>query len=389
MKYNFDEVIDRRNTNSLKWDVKENELPMWVADMDFRTAPEISLEMAKIAENGIYGYSVVPDMWYDAIIDWWKKRYSFKIEKQWLGFCIGVVASIASAIRCFTEKGDNVLVQSPVYHCFFHAIENNGRNALENKLIYNGEEFEIDFEDLENKLALPETKLMILCNPHNPGGRIWTVSELKRIGELCKKNSVIVISDEIHCDITRPGVEYTPFAWVSGDCRDNSITCISPSKTFNIPGLMTAAVIVPDKTLREKLFKSLEADVITEPNILSIEGAVAAYTKGGEWVDEMREYVFENRGLTEKFLEEKLPSVKAVKSDATYLVWLDCRKITDNVSGMCRYIRKKTGLYLSEGNMFRGDGAGFIRMNIACPKDILFEGLERLKKGVDEYIKKI
>lgn len=287
----FDKEIQRRNTGSLKWNVPEGELPMWVADMDFQAAPEICDAIKSRAEHGIFGYAFVPDIWNQAYIDWWGEKHGFWMEKEWLIFCTGIVPAISSMVRKLTTPGEKILIQTPVYHIFFHSILDNGRKVQENPLLYDGKEYTIDFEDLEKKLADPQTTLMILCNPHNPIGKIWDKDTLARIGELCLKYHVIVISDEIHCDLTKPGKDYVPFASVSEKCRENSITCIAPTKTFNLAGLQTAAVSVP----------------------------------------------------------------------------------------------KDTGLYVSEGSQYGNEGEGFMRMNVACPKSRLYDGLGRLKKGAERY----
>ncbi|MDE7045685.1 MAG: aminotransferase class I/II-fold pyridoxal phosphate-dependent enzyme, partial [Acetatifactor sp.] len=278
--YNFDKMTDRRGVGSLKWDVPERELPMWVADMDFETAPEVSEAIRTRAEHGIFGYSVVTDDWYEAYIRWWKRRHGLAVEKDWLIFCTGVVPAISSAVRKLTTVGENVLVQTPVYNIFFNSIRNNGRNILESPLVYDGERYSIDFADLEDKLANPQTTLMLLCNPHNPVGKIWDRETLARIGELCARHHVLVLSDEIHCDLTDPGCEYVPFASVSEVCRDNSITCMAPTKTFNLAGMQTAAVMVPDPVIRHKLNRGLNTDEVAEPNAFAVGAAVAAFEKG-------------------------------------------------------------------------------------------------------------
>ena len=240
MPYNFDEPVNRRNTHSLKWDVKEQELPMWVADMDFQTAPDIQEAIRERAAHGVFGYSIVPEEWYQAYMGWWERRHHFSMEKEWLVFCTGVVPAISSMVRKLTTAGENVLVQTPVYNIFFNSIVNSGRNIAENPLRYDGNTYQMDFEDLERKLSDPQTTLMILCNPHNPVGRIWSREELEQVGKLCRKYHVTVISDEIHGDLTSPGQEYIPFASVSENCKNTSITCMAPTKAFNLAGLQTA-----------------------------------------------------------------------------------------------------------------------------------------------------
>lgn len=387
MDFDFDKIIDRRHTNSLKWEVSDNELPMWVADMDFKTSPAIIEALAKKVELGVFGYSIIPEKWYKAIVDWWKKRYAFDIEKDWLQFCTGTVAAVTCAVKRMTNTGDNILVQTPVYNIFFNSIENHGRHILESKLKYEGNKYYIDFADLEEKLSNPITTMMILCNPHNPIGKAWSREDLSKIGELCKKYNVIVLSDEVHCDLTEPNTQYTPFAKVSEACKNISITCISPSKAFNVAGLHSAAVIIPNEGIRNNMVKGLNADEIAEPNVFAIESTIAAYTEGEQWLEALRVYLYENKKCVNDFLQRERPTIISVNSNATYLMWLDCSGVTDNVSKLCEFIRAKTGLYLSAGVNYRGNGKNFIRMNIACPKKTLIDGLSRLKSGVSEYQK--
>ena len=385
MTYDFDKLTDRWGTNSLKWDVAENELPMWVADMDFETAPEITEALKKRAAHGIFGYTVVPDAWKEAVSGWWERRHGFKMEQDWLIFCTGVVPAISSAVRKLTTVGENVLVQTPVYNIFFNSIRSNGRNIVENRLRYRDGAYEIDWEDLENKLKDAQTTLMILCNPHNPTGSIWTREELARIGELCADNHVLVLSDEIHCDLTEPGYEYTPFASVSEVCAQNSVTCIAPTKAFNLAGLQTAAVAVPNEAVRHKMDRALNTDEVAEPNAFAIDAAIAAFTKGDAWLDELREYLAGNRKLAQDFLEQELPNVRLVPSHATYLLWLDCSHVIGDALELSRFLRKETGLYLSAGLSYGEAGRQFLRMNIACPGERLSEGLKRLRDGVKAY----
>ena len=388
MKYDFDSPTDRRGTYSLKWEVAENELPMWVADMDFPAAPEITRAISERAAHGVFGYTNVPDEWYAAYTGWWKERHGFEIKREWLMFCTGVVPAISSIVRKLTTVGENVLVQTPVYNIFFNSIVNNGRNVLENPLIYENGSYRIDFADLEAKLSDPQTSLMLLCDPQNPGGMLWDRESLERIGGLCRKYHVVVLSDEIHCDLVSPGREYIPFASVSEDCRLNSVTCIAPTKAFNIAGLQTAAVYAADETLRHKVWRGLNTDECAEPNVFAVTAAIAAFTQGGDWLDQLRGYIAENRRTTEAFLAEKLPQVRMAHSDATYLFWLDCSKITDSSRQLADFIRQKTGLYLSAGEQYRGNGRYFLRLNAACPRAVLLDGLERLRQGVLAFMLK-
>lgn len=383
MTYHFDEIIDRCNTNSLKWDVEEKELPMWVADMDFQTAPEIREAIEKRAAHGVFGYSIIPEKWQQAYVDWWKLRHHFTMEKDWLIFCTGVIPAISSTVRKLTTPAEKVVVMTPVYNIFFNSIYNNGRNVLENELIYDEDGYHIDFEDLEEKLSDPQTSLLIFCNPQNPGGKIWDRETIARVGELCDKYHVLVISDEIHCDLTDPGKEYVPYASVSEICRNQCIMCIAPTKTFNIAGMQTAAVAVPNPVIRHKVWRALNTDEVAEPNAFAIDVAIAAFTQSGNWLDELRSYIKENKTTVTEYIKEQIPQLKVVPSDATYLLWLDCRGLGSNASQAAERIREATGLYLSAGEQYGKGGENFLRMNIACPRARVLEGLERLKKGVE------
>lgn len=270
MKFDFDKVSDRSGTYSLKWDIKDGELPMWVADMDFETAPCITSAIERRAKHGIFGYTIIPDEWYNAYISWWKNRHGTELRKDGLMFCTGVIPAISSIVRKITTPAEKVVIQTPVYNIFCNCIENNGRQVLENRLIYGNNAYRMDYDDLEQKLADPQTTLMILCNPQNPAGRIWSREELEKVGVLCKKHGVTVISDEIHCDITEPGKQYVPFASINDDCRDSSITLISPTKAFNIAGLQTAAISVPSPRLRHKVWRAINTDECAEPNVFSV-----------------------------------------------------------------------------------------------------------------------
>lgn len=379
MTYDFDTVNDRRSEFSMKWDVNDGELPMWVADMDFKTAPEITEAIVKRAEHGIFGYTDVPARWKNAVISWYKKRHSLTIEYDSLMFSTGVVAAISSIVRKLTTPNENVVLLTPVYNIFFNSIINNGCRALECPLIYDGEKYEINWTDFEEKLSDKQTTLFILCNPHNPTGVIWDRETLAKIGALCKKYHVTVISDEIHCDITDPGYDYVPFASVNDVCKYNSITCIAPTKTFNLAGLQTSAVYVPDEYLFHKVWRALNTDEVAEPNVFAMTASIAAYEHGEKWLDELREYLYLNKKAVRGFIEKEIPEINIVNSHATYLMWLDCSKICENTDALADDIRAKTGLYLSKGSAFGKGGEAFLRMNTACPKRTLDDGLGRLK----------
>ncbi|MFD7439274.1 MalY/PatB family protein [Streptomyces sp. NPDC059861] len=383
--YDFSELTDRRRTNSLKWNVAERELPMWVADMDFRTAPEITEAIRRKTETGIFGYTVVPDDYAQVIAEWWGRRHGFEMQQDWIVFCTGVVPAISCIVRKMTTVGENVLILPPVYNIFYNSIVNNGRNVLCSDLRYDGTSYGIDFKDLEHKLAAPQTTLMILCNPHNPIGKIWDAGTLARIGELCAEHHVLVVSDEIHCDLTAPGRSYTPFASVSDTCADNSITCVAPTKAFNLAGLQTASVVIPNEQIRAKVRRGLNTDEVAEPNAFAIEATIAAFTAGEPWLDALRAYIQQNKERAADFIHTELPGLKVVPSNATYLMWIDCGAITSDTTDLCRFLREMTGLHLSDGAVFGGHGRSFLRMNVACPRSRLEDGLSRLKTGIDAY----
>ncbi|MCH5156238.1 MAG: pyridoxal phosphate-dependent aminotransferase [Clostridiales bacterium] len=385
MPYDFDKMPDRRQSHSLKWDVQKNELPMWVADMDFAAAPQITDALLRRVNHGVFGYSIVPDEWYDAIISWWKRRHGFTIDKEWLQFCTGVVPAISCLVQRLTNIGDNVAVMTPVFDIFFHSIENFGRHVAECPLAYSDGIYSIDFDRLEKVLSNPLTTLLILCNPHNPTGNVWTAEQLKKIGTLCKKHGVVVLSDEIHCDITLPDVDYTPFASVSKECAENSITCISASKAFNIAGMQSAAVFVPNKSLREATVRGLNSMEVAEPNCFAVESTVAAFNHGEEWLNELRGYLAENRRAAAEFIKENIPTAHLIDAKATYLLWIDCSAFTNDSSELCAFIKASNGLILSHGEQYRGNGKTFVRMNTACSRARLTDGLNRLADGIKAY----
>ena len=387
MKYDFDTLVSREGTNSSKWRMKNDVLPMWVADMDFKAAPEILSALQKRLDNGVFGYSFIPKEWNEAIKSWWQRRHNVSFENEWMCFCTGVIPAISTAIRRFSSPGDQILVQAPVYHVFFNCIKNNGREILSNYLVYKNGSYEIDFDDLEAKLAQPLTTMMLLCNPHNPIGKIWDKETLKKIGELCYKHDVLVISDEIHCDITDPGLNYVPFISVSEECKNNSITCISPTKAFNIAGLQSSAVVTPNEKIRSRLNAAINYDEVGEANAFAIIAAIAAFNEGEAWLDELREYLFENKKVVANFIKEQGLPVKLLPSSATYLLWLDCSAFCEDSSEFMNFLRDKAGLWLNDGNAYRGDRF-FLRMNIATQRERVLEGLKRLQNGINLYTSK-
>ena len=383
MKYDFDSIINRRGTDCYKWDVKDNELPMWIADMDFRTAPEIIEELQRRISHGIYGYAEVPEEWYDAYISWWENRHGFTIRREWLMFTTGVVAAISSAVRKLGSPNENVVIQTPVYNIFFNSILNNGLRVLESPLVYENGDYYMDLSDLERKFSDPQTSLFILCNPQNPAGKIWDADTLRTIGELAARYNVTVISDEIHCDITRPGTGYIPFASVSDTCASVSVNCVAPTKSFNLAGIQTAAIFVPDRFLRHKIWRAVNTDEVAEPNALACPAAISAYRHGALWLDEMRAYVFENKRIVSGFIQSEINSLKTVPGDATYLMWIDISGSGMASGAFSSGLRKETGLYLSDGKVYGGNGSSFLRMNVACPRSYVNDALSRLKKYTD------
>lgn len=388
MKYDFDTPVDRRGTDCYKWDtLAEGELPMWVADMDFKAAPPILDALKKRLDGGVFGYGMIPNKWYDAYINWWGSRHGLKIEKENLIYCLGVIPALSTAVRKFTTPAEKVLVQTPVYNNFYNSILNNGCTVVENELVYKDGKYEIDFDDLEKKLSDPQTTMMILCNPQNPTGNIWSRDELAEIGALCKKHNVLVISDEIHCDVTDPGYSYIPFASVDDTCKYNSITCIAPTKAFNIAGLHTAAVVVYDRGLYNRMNRALNTDEVAEPNAFSVCAAVAALDEGGEWLDELREYIYRNKIAVTEFVSREIPEIKVIASHATYLMWLDCSAVFGGDVDPADYIRAESGLFTCNGDWYGKQCKQFIRFNVACPRSQVDDALRRLKKSVDGYRK--
>lgn len=381
-RYDFDTVINRRGGDAIKWDVPERELPMWVADMDFATAPEITEALSARLSQGVFGYSNVPKAWRAAYAGWWRERHGLAMDPEALVFCTGVIPAISSTVRKLTTPNEKVIIQTPVYGTFYNCIRNNGCRELESPLLYDGRSYSMDLEDLEREMSDPQATLMLLCNPQNPAGKIWDRETLAKVGELAKKYHVTVVSDEIHCDITAPGTSYVPFASVSDECREVSITCIAPTKAFNLAGVQTAAVYVPDRTLRHKVWRAINTDEVAEPNVFATVAAIAAFEKGGAWLDELREYVWENRRRVTEALAEALPEVRVVDGDATYLLWIDVSALGGNSSEIAAFLRRETGLYLSQGMQYGTGGEHHLRLNAACPRKLCEDGITRLIRGL-------
>ena len=383
MNYDFDTPVNRRDTNSLKWDVGPDELPMWVADMDFAAPPAVRAALQAKLDTQVYGYQIVPAAFGRAVATWWRTRHGWAIDPDWVIFSTGVVPAVTSCVRRLTHFGDNVAILTPVYDIFFHSIENSGRHTLASPLVYRNGIYRIDWADLEAKLAHPNTTMMILCNPHNPTGQVWTAAQLTRLGRICRRYGVTVLSDEIHCDLTLPDVNYIPYASLPG-CADNTVVCVSASKAFNLAGLQGAAVVVPNPLLRQRINRALNADEVAEPNAFAIEGTVAALEQCADWLDQLRAYLAQNRATVCDFLAQNT-RVSVVNQQATYLMWLDVSAYCTDSAPLCRHIRRTTGLFVTAGGQYAGNGHLFIRLNIACAHSTLLDGLQRLAKGLQTW----
>lgn len=384
----FDKPVNRRKTNSYKWDVSENELPMWVADMDFELAPVIRQAISDKVAEGVFGYNIVPLEFQQAFVYWWEKYHDFKMQEDWIMFCTGVVPAISSIVRKLTRTGDNIVVLSPVYNIFYNSIQNNFRNVLPSNLIYQNNGYQIDFDDLEIKLKDVNTSMLIFCNPHNPIGKVWTESDLRKVGELCVKYNVIILSDEIHCDITRPRIHYTPFLSLGGEIAQRVIMCASPSKAFNMAGIQTSGIIVKNAELRQKVNRGINTDEVAEPNSFAVPAVIAAYTKGRTWLNELNRYLEQNRKYIEKFVESRLPELKLIKSEATYLAWFDCSQITEDARVLGDFIQAKTGLLLSSGEIFGENSRAFMRLNYATTRKNVEDAMTRFALGVAKFLRR-
>ena len=351
---------------------------MWVADMDFKVAPAIQDAILKRAKHPVYGYTIVPEELFESYIKWWDHRYDFKMSPKDMLYSNGVMPSISSIIRCLTDIGEEILIQTPVYHVFFYVIEENNRKVLENQLIYENGEYKINFDDLDDKLS--QVKLMILCNPQNPVGKIWSKKDLKHIADLCEKHDVILISDEIHCDLTDPGIKYNAFE-TSSD-YDKVITCLSPSKSFNIAGFQSSIVHTKNQILLEKIKNQMHIDKNDACNVFATSSVIAAYNESEDWLEELKEVLYENKQIVKEYLRDELPIINLIDCDATYLLWLDCSALKVPSKELSNFLRRNQGLFLSAGSDFGQIGDDFLRINIACPQKLLKEGLRRLKAGV-------
>lgn len=390
MKYNFDEVIDRKNTDSMKWSASYLErhfgsadcVPLWVADMDFRTAQPVIDAVTERAGHGIYGYALAGDEFYEAVIKWQKRRNGWEVKKEWIVFSPGVVPALWHIVRTFCSPGEKVILQSPVYYPFYKVIEDNGCQVINNRLINNGGRYEMNFDELEKQAADGSVRMMILCSPHNPVGRVWTKEELRRVSEICFANDVLLVSDEIHSDLVfRPNV-HTPAASLSEELMMNTITCMAPSKTFNLAGVQVSDVIVPDRRLRRRLAGSLKSAGVM-PNVFGLAAQTAAYNEGEEWLEQLLEYLAGNLDFMENFITSELPEVKFRRPEGTYLAWLDFSGYGFTTEELQNRMKNKAGVALDDGYIFGDGGEPCQRINFACPRSVLIKAMERLRKGVE------
>ena len=394
--YNFDKIINRKGTNCLKYDYAVERgkpadvLPLWVADMDFTVSEEITKSLHAAVDHGIYGYTQPKDAYYNAITNWMEKNHNWKTKREWIMKTPGVVFALGAAVKAFTKPGDAVLIQNPVYYPFTNIIRDNDRRVIDNTLVYEKRvtegksQYSIDYEDFERKIVQENIKLFILCNPHNPVGRVWTREELQQLGEICLRHHVIVVSDEIHNDFVYPGFEHTVFANVDPRFAEFTVTCTAPSKTFNLAGLQISNIFISNETLREAFQKEIDKTGYDEPNALGTVACEAAYRGGQEWLDQLRAYLLENLNFLRAYLQEKIPQIHLVEPEGTYLLWLDFKSLGMKEEQLKDLVENKAKLWLDSGAMFGPDGEGFERINIACPREILKQALTQLAESVHD-----
>lgn len=389
MEYTFDEIVDRKNTDSLKYDFAiergkpEGILPLWVADMDFKTPPEVIKALVEKSNHGIFGYTESKNDYFEVLRNWFQNNFSWKIEREWLVKTPGIVYAICTAIRSLTNKGDAVIIQQPVYYPFSESVLINERKLVVNELVYSQGKYTIDFDDFENKIVENNVKMFILCNPHNPVGRVWTRDELIQLGDICIKHGVLIISDEIHADFIYPGFKHLIFADLKPEFSNISITCTAPSKTFNLAGLQISNIFIPNRELKHRFKAEIVKSGYSQLNTMGIAACRAAYKYGSEWLKELKEYLTKNLDFVRSFVAERLPMIKLIEPEGTYLIWLDFKKLGLNEEQLEDLIINKAGLWLDAGTMFGQGGKGFQRINIACPRLILEKALNQLEKAVN------
>lgn len=389
MKYDFDRVIQRRGTGSVKWDLADSIfggsdlLPLWVADMDFESPPEVTAALVERARHGIFGYTAASPEYFESFVNWFRKRHQWEIHNEWIHFSPGVVPALNLLIQTFSNPGDRVIIQQPVYYPFMSAIRNNSREIVNNPLVLDQGRYRMDMDDLEKKARDDRTKILILCSPHNPVGRVWSRNELSLLGDICMKYNIIVISDEIHCDLTYPGIKHIHFASITDNYLMNSITCLSPSKTFNLAGLQTAGLIIANPEMQKKYKQMIECVGLTWPNLFACEALTYAYKYGDLWLDAVIEYLTDNLSFLRDFIRRKIPEITLIEPEGTYLVWLDFRKLGLDRASLKRLLREKAKVALDDGFIFgSAEGEGFERINIACPRSILEEALNKIEFAI-------
>ena len=391
MKFHFDEPIDRRGTSCVKWDESPSAdvIPMWVADMDFPVAPAIHEAIKKRAEHSIFGYTIVEEDYYEAVISWFHRRHQWTIQREEILYTTGVIPAMSCAIKALTMPGEKVLILSPDYNCFFSSIRNNGCEVSETILVKDGASFVVDWEDFEQRCADEKTTVFLLCNPHNPTGRVWSKEELERMNTICLKYGVKVISDEIHGELIMPGYLFQPFATVSDACRQNSVILNSPSKSFNIAGLQTANIICSQPEWRRRIDRAINIHEVCDLNPFGPVALKAAYNESEEWIDELNQYLWDNYQALCQFFEKELPLCKVTQLEGTYLVWLDVTRYSNDVEKLCDDLLTRGKVWVNPGTMYGAEsGKGYIRINIACPRSRMMEGLERIKETINHETKK-
>jgi cysteine-S-conjugate beta-lyase len=388
MEYNFDQLIDRSNTDCEKWDgLKErfnveDVISMWVADTDFQSPQPVIDALKQRAEHGVYGYTQRSNSYFESIVNWLEKRHDWKIDKKWISHSPGIIPALTFIITTFTKPGDGVLIQPPVYHHFDRIIKAQDRRVLNNPLKLEDGRYSMDFEDLEKKID-ENVKMLILCNPHNPVGRVWSREELTRLGEICIKNNILVVSDEIHFDLVYKDYKHTPFASISEEFSRHSITCIAPGKTFNVAGLQTSSVIISNDAIREAFNLTMNNFSLGSPNVFGITALEAAYRYGEEWLEQLMSYLQGNLDFLVKFFAENIPEIKVIQPEGTYLVWLDCRELGFSVDELDRFMLVQARVAMNEGYTFGENGEGFMRMNIGCPRSIVEKSLHQIQQAVN------
>lgn len=387
--FDFDTVINRRGTNSYKWDIvkEEDVIPLWVADMDFKAAPAILEALKKRVEHGVFGYTLVPDSYYEAIINWFARRHNWQINRSWIIYTTGVVPAVSCAIKALTLPGEKVLIQTPDYNCFFSSIKNNGCEVAENELVRRGDSYEVDFEDFERQCADEKTTVFLLCNPHNPAGRVWTKEELERMNDICLTHGVRVISDEIHCELVMPGHRFTPFAAISDACRDNSVVLNSPTKAFNIAGLQIANIICADPAMRRRIDRAVNINEVCDVNPFGVVALQAAYNESEEWLDSLNHYIWGNYLALKEFIAKELPRLEVARLEGTYLAWVDIKATGLTSDEAYEKLMKEGRVYVNSGTMYgRRAGEGYLRINLACPRATLLEGMKRMGGVLRQYL---